>query len=146
MTIRTRSDSRALERGLVLVACGLWLIAQVLPAFTDPWHTQPDRSEYGWYETVFGWLAPLYLGPTGVPLLVGWTANLWFWAAVIGGAVNRTLRRPLALAAVVCGVIGLLTVISAAHGTQVGIGSWLWLGAMVLVAASTIAGRGTHVG
>ena len=39
-------------------------------------HHVPDRPEYGWYATVFGWLAPFYLGGAGDALFAGSMANL----------------------------------------------------------------------
>lgn len=96
----------------------------------------PDRSEYGWYATALGWLAPIYLGGAGVLLFAGWTANLWFAGALIEGLAHSGRTRALAAAAVVTAVAGVLAVVSMVHDAQVGIGSWLWLGAMVMVACS----------
>jgi hypothetical protein len=140
MATRASSERRATANILVAAACALWLAAQFLPAFTDPGHPVPDRSEYGWYATVYGWFA-LFFGGAGVLLFAGWTANLWFAGAVIAGLAHRRRAWALAAAAVVTAFAGVLAVVSTIHAAQVGIGSWLWLGAMVMVACSAAVGR-----
>ncbi len=141
MSTRATSERRATTNILIAAACALWLAAQLLPAFTDPDHAVPDRSEYGWYATVFGWLAPFYLGGVGVVLFAGWTANLWFAGAVIAGLAHRGRAWALAAAAVVAAFGGVLAVVSMSHAARIGIGSWLWLGAMIMVACSATVWR-----
>ena len=141
MATRACSDSRATTNILIAAACALWLAAQVLPAFTDPGHPVPDRSEYGWYATAFGWLAPLYLGGAGVLLFAGWTANVWFAGAVIAGLAHRGRAWAFAAAAVVTAFAGVLAVVAMIPFARVGVGSWLWLGAMVMVVSSATVRR-----
>jgi hypothetical protein len=141
MATRASTERQATANLLIAAACALWLAAQLLPAFTDPGHPVPDRSEYGWYATALGWLAPVYLGGAGVPLFAGWTANLWFAGAVVAGLRHHGRFRTLALAALATAVGGVVAVISMIHVAQVGLGSWLWLSAMVVISCSAAVAR-----
>jgi hypothetical protein len=138
---------------LGLVAFGMWIAANLLPAIVATDGTCP-----GWILTLFGW-GGIFTGPPptfgwiGVvvpPLsILGWSANALALGAVVVSALAWAdadrgvglsfLAIALASAAVACSADGILWLATSRYVVSIEIGTWVWFTSLVVVVGSTLS-------
>ena len=137
---------------LVLLGLGLWVVAQVLPAYSRPPLLGPDaNTTMGWQATLGAWdLA--FLGGSWA-ILIAWTANIWFLIAVVSlWRRHPSLALVSASAAAACSTTGMWVLLRGglpesswpnAVISEIGIGSWAWFASTVVTVLGVARSRST---
>lgn len=136
---------------LTWIAITLWLLAQALPAFAivpddficsawPRWDPPETCDVRGILPTLAGWAMFL----DDVVAGVAWAANLFFGLALLARSARGHVPAIVSsLMAVTCGLLAMAVVGGAIGGTaaglgirSVGVGSWVWLTSMIVLAIS----------
>ena len=136
---------------VVLFGVVLWVVAQILPAYTTPGLLEPTNTVEGYRATLAAWaLAPFagHFDPVGgLAILVAWTANIWLVIALVSLARHHHgAALVLAVVAAGCAAVGMWVLLaggfpeiySFAAITEVGLGSWVWLASILAVVAGLV--------
>jgi hypothetical protein len=141
---------------LLVVGLLLWLTSQALPAYSNV----PVGAFVTVASGLFGVLGVLLSAEWGLAAIVGWTANLWLLAALLARLSNHHAgARRCAGISVPCALAEIAAIVLGSESTylnpdyrsggpvylrtapdlaDVGLGAWLWLASIVLLAISTI--------
>ena len=136
---------------VVLFGVVLWVVAQILPAYTTPGLLEPTNTVEGYRATLGAWSLAIWVAHgdpiAAFALLIAWSANIWLVIALVFLARHHHgAALVLAVVAAGCAAVGMWVLLaggfpeiySFAAITEVGLGSWVWLASILAVVAGLV--------